>query len=177
MNPQAPNLKAKIKLHKPTTPIRPVINNIYAPTHKVAQYNHQKLRKLVQLKYGYNIINTIQFADSLTKLKLNPEHKLLTMDVKDLYVKIPINLTLNILNKCLINKRIDADIRKKLMLILKMITNQTYFHYEGKFYKPNSVVAMGSPLFGLLAEIFLQDRTTANKTRWKRLISYIIIDT
>jgi hypothetical protein len=32
MHPQAPSLKAKIKIHKPTTPIRPVINNIYVPT-------------------------------------------------------------------------------------------------------------------------------------------------
>jgi hypothetical protein len=157
MNPQEPNLKAKIKIHKPTTPIKLVINNTYAPTHKVAQYIHYKLKELVQLKYEYNIINTIQFADSLTKLKLNPDHKLLTVDIEDLYVKIPINFTLNIVNKRLINKRIDTGIRKELMLTLRMITNQNYFQYEGKFYKPNLGVAMGSPLSGLLAEIFLQD--------------------
>jgi hypothetical protein len=38
MNPQAPKLKAKIKIHKPSAPIRPVIHNIYAPTHKVAKH-------------------------------------------------------------------------------------------------------------------------------------------
>jgi hypothetical protein len=56
MNPQAPSLKAKIKIHKPTTPIRPVINNIYAPTHKIAQYIHHRLKDLVKLRYEYNIL-------------------------------------------------------------------------------------------------------------------------
>jgi hypothetical protein len=101
MNPQAPSLKAKIKIHKPTTPIRPVTNNIYAPTHKIAQHIHHKLKDLVKLRYEYNITETTQFAEKLTKLKLNSEHKLLTMGIKDLYVKIPINHTLNIVNKLL----------------------------------------------------------------------------
>jgi hypothetical protein len=45
----------------------------------------------------------------------------------------------------------------ELMIILKTITNQNYFHHKGKFYKPKTGIAMGSPLSGLLAEIFLQD--------------------
>jgi hypothetical protein len=119
MNAQVPNLKAKIKLHKPTTPIRPVINNIHAPTHKVAQHIHPKLKELIQLKNEYNITNTIHFADSLTKLTLHMEHKLLTSDIKDLNVNIPIHHTLKIINKCLTNQRIDVDIRNELMIILK----------------------------------------------------------
>jgi hypothetical protein len=64
INPQAPNLKAKIKIHKPTTPIRPVINNIHAPTHKIAQHINHKLKDLVKLRFEYNITNTIQFAEN-----------------------------------------------------------------------------------------------------------------
>jgi hypothetical protein len=107
MHPQAPNLNAKIKIHKPTTLIRPVINNIHAPTHKLAQHIHHKLKDLLKLKYEFNITNTTQFADSLTKLNLNSDHKILTMDIKDLYVKIPINTTLNIVNTLLKYNRID----------------------------------------------------------------------
>jgi hypothetical protein len=53
------------------------------------------------------------------------------------------------------------------MFTLRMITNQNYFEYEGKFYKPNLGVAMGSPLSGILAEIFLQD---LEQHRIKRLL-------
>jgi hypothetical protein len=71
MNPQAPKLKAKIKIHKPSAPTRPVINN-YAPTHKVAKHIYQKVKDSINLKYKYNIKNTEQFAESLCKLKLTP---------------------------------------------------------------------------------------------------------
>jgi hypothetical protein len=157
MHPQDPNLKARIKIHKPTTPIRPVINNTHAPTHKLAEHIHHKLKVVIKLKYEFNVTNTAQFAECLTKLNLNSNHKLLTMDIKDLYIKIPTNTTLNIVNKLLKHNKIDDCILKELMLTIRLITNQNYFHYEGKFYKPNSGVAMGSPLSGILAEIFLQE--------------------
>jgi hypothetical protein len=54
MNPQAPKMKAKIKIHKPEAPIRPIINNTNAPTHKLAKHIHQKLNTLINLKYEYN---------------------------------------------------------------------------------------------------------------------------
>jgi hypothetical protein len=77
MNPQAPKLKAKFKIHKPEAPIWPIINSIYAPTHKIAKYIHQKLHDLLKLKYEYNIINTIHFTENIKKLKLKPDHKIL----------------------------------------------------------------------------------------------------
>jgi hypothetical protein len=58
MHPQAPNLNARIKIHKPSTPIRPVINNINAPTHKLAQHIHHKLKESIQLKHEFNVNNT-----------------------------------------------------------------------------------------------------------------------
>jgi hypothetical protein len=157
MHPQAPNLKLKIKIRKPATPIRPVLNIIHAPTHKLAQHIHHKLKDLINLKYEFNFTNTTQFAEGFTNLKLILNHKLLTMDIKDLYVKIPINTTLNIVNTLLKRNRIDDCSRIEPLFALRLIIIQNYFQYEGKFYKPNSGVAMGSPLSGTLAEIFLQD--------------------
>jgi hypothetical protein len=61
MNPQSPNMIAKIKIHKPKAPIRPIINNTNAPTHKLAKYIYQELKTMVNLKYEYNVSNTIQF--------------------------------------------------------------------------------------------------------------------
>jgi hypothetical protein len=89
------------------------------------------------------------------------------MDIKDLYVKIPTNTALNIVNKILKHNKIDVYTRKELMIIIRLITNQNYFHYEGKFYKSKSGVAMGSPLSGILAEIYLQQ---IEQTRIKHLL-------
>jgi hypothetical protein len=97
------------------------------------------------------------------------------MDIKNLYVNISINYTLNITNKLLKNNRVDKCIIKEIMYILKMIINQNYFQYNDKFYRPKLSVAMGSPLSSTMAEIFLQD--LEQNICWKVEKSYIIIDT
>jgi hypothetical protein len=79
------------------------------------------------------------------------------MDIKDLYVKIPVDSTLNIANKLFVNNRVEKQNRKEIMMILKMIMNQNYFQYKEKFYKPATGVAMGSPLSGTLREMFIQE--------------------
>jgi hypothetical protein len=101
MNPQALNMIAKIKIHKPEAPIRPIINNTDAPTHKLARYIYQELKTMVNLKYEYNVSNTIQFTNNMNKIKLNPNHKILTLDIKDLYVNIPIKDILRLTNNLL----------------------------------------------------------------------------
>ena len=52
--PQAPRLKAQIKLHKQGNPIKPVVNNINAPAYKLAKYLTKTLQEHIQLKYQYN---------------------------------------------------------------------------------------------------------------------------
>ena len=50
IKPQPPTLKAQIKLHKEGEPIRPVVNNIQAPTYKIAKYLNKWLSNTLQLQ-------------------------------------------------------------------------------------------------------------------------------
>jgi hypothetical protein len=52
---------------------------------------------------------------------------------------------------------VEEQKRKEISAILKMIINQNYFQYNGRFYKSATGVVMGSPLSGTFAEIFLQE--------------------
>jgi hypothetical protein len=47
-------------------------------------------------------------------------------------------------------------IKQQTFHTLETILQQNYFQYDNKFYKPNKGVAMGSPVSGLVVEIFLQ---------------------
>jgi molybdopterin-guanine dinucleotide biosynthesis protein len=70
MNPAAPTLRAKVKIHKPQTPIRPVINNISAPSYKLARHTHYILKELLKLKYEFNCTNSVTFAEDITKVHI-----------------------------------------------------------------------------------------------------------
>jgi hypothetical protein len=92
--PSPPTLKAQLKLHKPDIPIRLVINNRNAPTYKLAKYLVQLLNTHLTLKNYYNVINSTNLATDLTQLKIGKNHKLITYDIKYLFVNIPIEETL-----------------------------------------------------------------------------------
>jgi hypothetical protein len=69
--PLPPSLNALIKIHKPDNPIRPVVNNTNAPTYKIAKLLVNKLHEHLNLKYHYNVKDSVSLANDLTKLKIN----------------------------------------------------------------------------------------------------------
>jgi len=59
----------------------------------------KKLNRLLinhlHLNNQYKTTNSTTLANDLTKLKINGNHRLLTLDIKDLYVNIPIDEAIN----------------------------------------------------------------------------------
>ena len=47
----------------------------------------------------YNVTNSINLANELIKLEITDTHKLISFDIKDLYVNLPIQETINIAQK------------------------------------------------------------------------------
>ena len=79
----------------------------------------------------------------------------MTMDIKDLYVNIPIDETVNI-TKTLLAKYNDAKTTNQITTLLERILKQNYFVFQDQIYQPDKGVAMGYPLSGTIAETFLQ---------------------
>jgi hypothetical protein len=100
-----PSLKAQPKLHKIGIPIRPVINNRTALAYKLAKHLTKTINQNIILNNHYNIINSTNFAQDFTKLKIHDNHRMITFNIKDLYVNIPIDETLNIIKKQTIGKQ------------------------------------------------------------------------
>jgi hypothetical protein len=63
----------------------------------------------------------------------------------------------------LIKNKIDHTVGEKIIIILENILNQNY-KYEGKFYKPNKGIAMGSPISGILQKFYTKYRTRNYET-------------
>jgi hypothetical protein len=153
--PLPPTMKAQLKLHKPKSPIRPVINNMNAPSYIIAKHLINILNKHLTLNNHYNVKNSTNLATDLTKLKLNENHKVITYDIKDLYVNIPIEETLTVTKSMLLKKN-DAQTTLQIITLLDLILAQNYFSFQNKIYQPNKGVSMGSPISIVVAKIFLQ---------------------
>jgi hypothetical protein len=105
IKPQPPNLKAQIKIQKDNEPIRPVVNNIHAPTYKVAKFLNKWLTDTLQLPNTYVTYNSTHLAHNLNKLQITESDRLITFYIKDLCVNIPIDDTINITRKLLTDKK------------------------------------------------------------------------
>ena len=153
--PAPPNLKAQLKLHKIDIPIQPVINNRTAPAYKVAKYLTKILSQHITLPNQYVLTNSTNLANDLTKLEIHENHCLITFDIKDLYVNIPVSETLNIVKTKLLQNN-DTHIAQQIFTVLKEVLSQNYFTFQQRIYQPEQGIAMGSPISGIIAKIFLQ---------------------
>jgi hypothetical protein len=153
--PAPPNLKAQLKLHKIDIPIRPVINNRTAPAYKLAKHLTKMLKQYITLHNWYVITNSTNLAEDLTKLEIHENHDLVKFDIKDLYVNIPVTETLNIIKTKLLQNN-DTQIAHQVLILLKEVLSQNYFTFQHRIYQPKQGIATGSPISGIIAEIFLQ---------------------
>ena len=86
---------------------------------------------------------------------MKPPYKFISLEIKNMYTKIPIRETLKILednlkeNKKMNNREID-----ELINLTKTLLKQNYFTFDKKFFFQESGLAMGSPISGLLADIY-----------------------
>jgi len=88
IRPTAPNLNAYIKTHE-DQPIRPVINNMQAPSYKVAKFLNKKLQNLICLPNTYTIKNSLELVIELNNIQVNENNRIITLDIKYLYVNFP----------------------------------------------------------------------------------------
>jgi len=84
-----PTLKAQLKLHKTDIPIHPVINNRTAPAKKLARYLTKTLDQYISLNNYFSVTNSTNLANDLRKLEIHENHRMISFDIKDLYVNIP----------------------------------------------------------------------------------------
>ena len=89
-------------------------------------------------------------------MKLDKNHRIITLDIKDLYVNIPIQETLRIAKTLLLENN-NEHTTKQVITLLKVTLQQNYLSFCNNIYQPEKDVSMGSPISNTIAEIFLQD--------------------
>ena len=96
IKPKAPNLNAYIKTRKEGAPFRPVINSQDAPSYKNAKLLNKKLQNLVKLPNTFITKNSHEGAQDVLNIQLHSNNRLISLDIKDLFTKLPIKNILHI---------------------------------------------------------------------------------
>ena len=100
---------------------------------------------------------------------------MMTLDIKDMYVNLPTEGILRAAKTGLQKTANGLEMNKQVMILLSIIMEQNYFQYNKQCYKPQKGIAMGSPLSGYLAEIYIQGIEETDVKQWlesKEIIYY-----
>ena len=89
-------------------------------------------------------------------MNISNQHKFVSFDITNLYTSVPIQATMNILK---INLEKTGNLSSQeiyeLLILLEVILKQNYFTFDNRFFIQEEGLAMGSPLSGLLVDIYL----------------------
>ena len=132
-----------------------------ARVHRASKRLNTILKNHLHLSNLYNTTSSNYLANELVKLHINPHQRLLTLDIKDLYVNIPIQESLK-LTKDQLTRNNDKHTTHQIMTLLSTILKQNYFQFGDQIYQPDKGVTMGSPVSGTMAEVFLQHLEETN---------------
>jgi hypothetical protein len=126
MNPAPPNLHATIKLHKPNSPIRSIINWKKASAYELAKDLTQALRNYIHLPYTCNICNSIT---DLKTIEINKDTRICSFDIENMCTNVSkIDPAIIIINVLKINPGINESIQNEIVHVLKTAMKQNYFN-------------------------------------------------
>lgn len=185
MNPSAPTLKSLPKVHKENMPIRPIVNGRTGPTYKLEKFLQRFLKTNYSFKENRSIESSITFANRLKDFHTKTTDRILSLDIVNMYSNVPTGETIEIIKQNLEkNAQISDQEVNEIIVLLRLVVKQNYFTFNGAFYTQTEGLPMGSPLSGMLANIFIDKlentflgKQVKEKTilEWSRFVDDIFV--
>ena len=147
------------KIHKPDTPLRPIVSSCGSVTYSVTKELAKILKPLVG-KSPNHINSTQDFVEQVKHITLGPGECLSSYVASALFTSVPIDPALNII-KDLLEK--DNTLKERtvlavndIILLLEFCLKNTYFSFQDQFYEQVEGAAMGSPVSPIVANLYIE---------------------
>ena len=142
-------------IHKPDTPLRPIVSSCGSVTYAVAK-ELAKILKLLVGKSPHHVNNTQDFVEEVKHITLAPGECLSSYDVSVLFTSVPVDPALNII-KDLLEK--DQTLKERtvmevsdIILLLEFCLKNSYF----SFLDQVEGAAMGSPVSPIVTNLNME---------------------
>ena len=147
------------KIHKPDTPLRPIVSSCGSVTYGVAKELAKILKPLVG-KSPHHVNSTQDFVEQAKHITLAPGECLSSYDVSGLFTSVPVDPAFNI-TKDLLEK--DHTLKERtvmevsdIILLLEFCLKNTYFSFQDQFCEQVEGAAMGSPVSPIVANLYME---------------------
>lgn len=148
------------KIHKEGNPIRPIVSIRDSPTEFMANEIYDSLSKSIK-KSKSHIPNSFTFIDKIKNLAILDNYTPISLDVKCQFTNVGLELVLRSIERRYAQISCTWNIPLELLLdSCKFLVRNTFFIFNGKFYKQKYGTPMASPVSGLFADIVMEDLET-----------------
>ena len=155
--PRQPHFYMLPKIHKPSSPGRPIVSACSCPTEHISQFLDSILQPLVNSLPSYikDSTHALQIIKGLNDSPNFQPSLLLTMDVTALYTNIPHKDGLTALRHYLDLRPSPSPPSDTLLRLAELVLNLNSFEFNGQFYQQVSGVAMGTKMGPSYACLFM----------------------
>ena len=87
----------------------------------------------------------------MVRIHVDKDTRLITYDIKDLYVNLPIQGIIETTKFWLKRNSTENKLINQTIQTLTTIINQNYFQHENQWFQPERGIAMGSPISSIIA--------------------------
>ena len=145
------------KVDKPMTDrcpsLRPILSAKNTPSYKLAKFLVPLLTPLTS--NNFTIKDSFSFAEEVSSFDC--AYYMTSFDNESLFTNIPLEETINICVDKLFenNTKVNSLTKESFRSLLEYATLDSFFIFNGKYYRQKDGVAVGSPLGPTLANVFL----------------------
>ena len=154
-----PHLYELPKIHKPDTPLRPIVSFLSSPTYGLSKFLASLLKPVVGL-FAHHVRNSQDFAQFIKSQHLSGTEIPVFFDVVSLFTRVLTDLAVQVSCERLEN---DPSLSQRTSLsvdicsLLSLCLEATYLVFEGIFYQQVHGTAMGSPVSVVVANLVMED--------------------
>ena len=141
--------------------MRPIVSFCGSPTYQLSKHLAKTLKPLTDSS-DHKLQSIENFIDAIKTLQIPNNHRLVSFEVKLLFTSIPLQLALDCTGTLLKQTADDTLLplpNDKIMDLLKLCLESTFFQYNRRHYKQLHGTAMGSPVSVVVAEIVMLQHT------------------
>ena len=147
------------KIHRPDTPLRPLVSSRGLVCYGLAKILTTIFKPLAG-RSPHHIHITQDFVEQANKVTLITGECFSSYDVTALYASVPVESVLGIIKDPLEKHNTLRErtvlLVKDIILLLEFCLHNSYFSFQGQFYEQVEGVAMGSPVSHIVANLYME---------------------
>lgn len=166
-----PSLFGNIKVHKVGHPMRAIVSSFGTVTEKAAMFVKEVLNHYVHSAKDSDItLGIIKLKEEMVNANIDciEECSLASIDVVNMFTNISTQKAYSIIEEIVLN---DINFKDKceiskdcFMDLVKVLLQNSYFHYKGEFYRQRQGIPMGSGISPVVSDLVMLE---LEKQMWK----------